>query len=133
MVLFAVRYPLRFGYAPAADELTSTTTVHELLAGMLPPDRLISEVPATAVRVPPHGEVVVVVLTVRPVGRVSLKEAPVAATPSRFFNVKVKVEVPPIPIGLGEKTFSIVCEGRQPVNLTFVMPTQALPPELDWS
>lgn len=130
MVPFAFRYPLRFGYAPAVDELTSTTTVHELLAGMIPPDRLISEVPAAAVTVPPHEEVVTVVLTVRPVGNVSVKDAPVAATPSRFLNVNVRVEVPPVAIGLGEKTLSIVCEGRQPVNLTLVIPAQALPPEL---
>src|SRR6476469_9544352 len=77
-----VTLPVVLFCCPAAVPVTFTENVHELLAGMVPPERLITPVPAVAVMVPapqipvrPFG-----VETTRPAGSVSLKATPLSAT-----------------------------------------------------
>jgi len=103
-----------------------TLTVHEPLAGMVPPvgDPNVKIVAPTAgahVGVPPHVVVAEgVAATCRPVGRVSVNVAPVNAVVFELDKVNVNVETPLTAIGLGEKTFVMVAgTGRgQPMNRT---------------
>src|SRR5262249_42406630 len=82
---------------PAVVPVTFTENVQDALAAMVPPDKLITFVPAVAVMVPapqdpvsPFG-----VEITRPAGSVSLKATPVSAT-VRFGLVMVKLsEVDP--------------------------------------
>src|SRR5580765_7715302 len=77
-----VTLPVVLFCCPAAVPVTFTENVQELLAAMVPPERLITLVPAVAVIVPapqvpvkPFG-----VEMIRPAGSVSLKPIPVSAT-----------------------------------------------------
>jgi hypothetical protein len=76
-----VTAPVVLFLVPAVVPVTFTEKVQELLAAIVPPERLIVPEPATAVMVPlpqvpvrPFG-----VATIRPAGSVSLKATPVNA------------------------------------------------------
>jgi len=76
-----VTLPVVLFLVPAVVPVTFTLNVQELLAAIVPPERLITPVPAVAVTVPapqvpvrPFG-----VATTRPAGKVSLKATPVNA------------------------------------------------------
>ena len=104
---------------PEAVVVTVTFRVHEAPAARVPP---LNEIVCGAVvdNVPPHCEDDPVV-TVRPLGRVSVKLIPVNAMPVfGFVTVNVNVEVEPAATGSGEKLLLIV-EGEgvpQPVKIT---------------
>lgn len=94
---------------PAAIPVTSTLTVPDPPAGTVPPEKVIVELPAPAVIVPP---IVVfafgVAATFNPAGSVSLKPTPVRATvPFGLLIVNVTVAVPPSGIVGAEKAFVI--------------------------
>src|SRR5215472_17592854 len=91
--------------SPSTVPLTSTLTVHEALCATLPPERLITPVPAVAVTVPLQVLVTFGVLDTTSValpeppltGNVSLKATPVRSPAAVVFGllmVKVRVEVP---------------------------------------
>ena len=66
---------------PAAVPVTLTAKVHDELAAIVPPDRLIVLLPAVAVMVPPPPQVPTSpfgVATTNPAGKVSLKPTPVS-------------------------------------------------------
>src|SRR5437899_3098759 len=67
---------------PAVVPVTSTENVHWELLAIVPPERLIEPLPATAVIVPaPHEPVMVgVAATTTPAGKVSVKATPLNAT-----------------------------------------------------
>src|SRR5215471_2090134 len=91
--------------SPSTVPFTSTLTVHEVLWATLPPDRLITPLPAVAVTVPPHVLVTFGVLDTTRValpgppltGSVSLKltpvRSPLAGVVGLFGLLMVKVTV----------------------------------------
>lgn len=93
--------------------------LQEALTASVPP---LNEIVCGAVvdNVPPHcGDEPVV--TVKPLGKVSVKVTPVNATPVfGFVTVNVNVDVAPAATGLGEKALlSVAGVGvPQPVNVT---------------
>ena len=87
--------------------VTVTLIVQEALTASVPP---LNEIVRGAVvdNVPPHCEDEPVV-TVRPLGRVSVKLTPVNATPVfGFVTVNVSVDVAPMATGFGENALPIV-------------------------
>src|ERR1700682_6276807 len=95
--------------------LTSTVTVQVLLAAMVPPLNAIDAAPATGVNVGAPQPLVVAfgtgATTMLPgaIGNVSLKATPVSAFDGLMLvSVKVSVETPPAPIGLGANAFAMV-------------------------
>ena len=76
-----VTLPVVLVFVPAVVPVTFTENVQELLAAMVPPERLIVPVPAVAVMVPPPQVPVrpLGVETTRPAGSVSLNATPVSA------------------------------------------------------
>lgn len=92
-----VTFPVVLFFAPAVVPVTFTENVHELLAAMVPPLRLMALLPAAALIVPlpheparPFG-----VATTRPAGRVSLKPTPVSAVATLgSVMVKLRLVVP---------------------------------------
>src|SRR5262249_7213640 len=92
-----VTLPVVLFCKPAAVPVTFTEKVQELLAGIVPPDKLLTLVPCVAVIVPapqvplsPLG-----VEITRPAGSVSLKATPLRATVVLlFWMVKVKLVEP---------------------------------------
>lgn len=111
--------PLILVLGPAVELVIGTVIVQELFAAIVPPDKLTLLVPVVAVSVP--LQVLVAALEMlMPVGRVSLKPTPFKAIELLFVSVKVRLEVPPAPIGLGEN--DLVIEGGrgvpQPVKVT---------------
>lgn len=103
-----------------------TLTVHELLAGIVPPvgDPNVSAVaPAAGAQVGVPPQVVVadgVAATCRPEGSASVNVTPVSAMEFEFASVNVKVEVPLTAIGLDENALIIVggLGIAQPVKVT---------------
>ena len=103
-----------------------TLTIHEPLAGMVPPVgdpnvRVVAAAAGAQVGVPPQVVVAEgVEATCRPVGSESVNVAPVSAIEFEFGRVNVKVEVPLMAIGLGENAFVSVggLGTAQPVNMT---------------
>jgi hypothetical protein len=92
-----VTFPVVLFCVPAAVPVTLTENVQEALAAIVPPLRLMTFVPATAVIVPaPHVPIRPFgVETTRPAGSVSLKPTPVSATVVLlFWIVKVKLVEP---------------------------------------
>lgn len=86
---------------PEAVVVTVTVIVQKVLTASVPP---LNEIVrgAVVVNVPPHW-VDEPEVTVRPLGRVSVKLTPVNATPVfGFVTVKVNVEVAPMATGFGE-------------------------------
>lgn len=111
--------PLMLVLGPAFELVTGTVTVQLLLSAIVPPVRLILPVPTAAVKVPPHVVLAAAEMVI-PVGSVSLKLTPVKATLLGLVKVKVRVDVPPDPIEVGEK--ALVKVGLlgvpQPVKVT---------------
>src|SRR5213080_783709 len=92
-----VTFPVVLFCAPAAVPVTFTANVHELLAAMVAPDRLITLVPCVAVVVPPPQLPVSPfgVEITRPAGSVSLKPTPVSVVVVLlFWMVKVRLVEP---------------------------------------
>src|SRR4029077_8236117 len=92
-----VTLPVVLFCVPATVPVTFTENVQELLAGIVPPERLITLVPAVAVIVPapqvpvrPFG-----VETTRPAGSVSLKATPLNAVVALLFWMLKVSEVEP--------------------------------------
>src|SRR5262249_59867312 len=82
---------------PAAVPVTFTLNVHELLAAIVPPDKLITLVPCVAVIVPAPQEPLspLGVEITSPAGSVSLKATPLRATVVLlFWMVKLKLVEP---------------------------------------
>jgi hypothetical protein len=80
-------------FTPAAVPVTFTVNVQEVFTGLVPPDRLTTEDPATAVAVPPHVLLRAFgVATTRPAGRLSVKARPVneMVLATGFVRVNVK-------------------------------------------
>ena len=108
-----VTVPLVLSIAPPVVAVTVTVTVQVWLARIVPPDRLIQSVPD--VTVPPHCDGLGAEATITPDGKVSLYATPVRGTwfpggyggPNGFVIVKVRVEVSPTAIVLGENTLLI--------------------------
>ena len=106
--------------------MTLTLTVQEPLAGMVAPVgepkvRLVDPAVGAHVGVPPQVVVAEgVPATCNPLGRVSVKVAPVSTMEFELESVKVNVEVPFTAIGFGEK--ALVSVGgfgtAQPVKVT---------------
>src|SRR6266567_1474226 len=93
--------PVVFAASPDAAPFTSTLSVHDMLWVTLPPERLITPVPAVAVTVPLHVLLTLGVgaTTNVPVveGNVSLKATPVRSPAAVVFGllmVKVSVAIP---------------------------------------
>ena len=90
--------------------VTVTVTVHEPLAGIVPPESATLAPPLAAVTVPPAQVVAPeagVALT-RFAGYVSVNAAPVIAVALPLVSVTVSVDVPLRPIAVGLKAFAIV-------------------------
>jgi hypothetical protein len=108
-----VTLPLVLLYVPAVGAVTSTVTVQDPLAAIVPPLKDIDPTPALAVTVPPQLVDVfgVGATTIDPgeVGKVSLKATPVIEVAEfGLVIVKVKVLTPSTEIGSGEKFFEIL-------------------------
>ena len=98
------RNPPTFECGPGVVAVTLTLTVHEPLAGMVPPLKVSDVAPAVGAQVPP--QVVAadgVAATCTPAGRPSVNAAPVSAPVLVLVSVKVSVETPLTAIGSGEK------------------------------
>ena len=112
--------PLIFVLGPTVELVTGTVTVHEPPAVSEPFAKPTLPEPTIAVRVPP--QVVLAALEiVMPDGKLSLKLTPDRATVVLgLVTVKVSVEVPPAPIGLGKNDLTIVggFGTPQPVKVT---------------
>ena len=102
-----VTVPLVLTFVPAVESVTFIVMMHEPLARIEPPARVIEF--AVLLTVPPHCGVAGIAARVIPVGKLSVKPTPVK--PALVFglvSVNVSVEVPPGAIGFGEKDLMIV-------------------------
>jgi hypothetical protein len=95
---------------PDTELVTFTTTVHELLAAIVPPVKDTVPDPAAAAVVPLHVLVSPLgVATTRLAGKLSVKPTPVSPTVAEgLVMVMVIVLVPPTPIVLGVNTLVVV-------------------------
>src|SRR5262249_22883802 len=92
-----VTLPVVLFFWPAVVPVTFTAKVQELLAAMVPPDKLMTLVPCVAVIAPaPHEPVSPLGVEItRPAGSVSLKATPVSPTVAvLFWVVKVNLVEP---------------------------------------
>ena len=121
-----VTNPLMFWYDPEAVPVIVTLTVHEPLAGIVPPAgapkaRVVFPAAGDQVGVPPHVVTAEgIAATCRPDGRASLKVTPVRLTEFAFDRVKVSVELPFTAMEAGENFFVIAgaVGVAQPVKVT---------------
>src|SRR5215813_3090643 len=92
-----VTLPVVLTFDPAVVPVTLTLNVHELLAAMVPPVRLITLVFCVAVIVPaPHEPLRPLgVEMTRPAGKVSLNPTPLSPTPLPLLMVNCKLVDPP--------------------------------------
>jgi hypothetical protein len=124
-----VMLPVVLFCVPAAMPVTLIENVQEPLATMVPPDRLITFVPAVAVIVPaPQVPVMLFGVEItRPAGSVSLKPTPVSAV-AVFGLVMVKLsEVDPFSGMLGApKAFEIVGGATTVIEALEVLPVPAV-------
>src|SRR6266849_4932579 len=116
---------------PEVVGVTFTLTAHELLSAILPPVKLMVVSPAAGANVPPH-----VLLepgtaaTCRPVGKVSLTATPLKAVPVfGLVMVKVRVEVPPTAVVVGEKAL-LILGGATTVSVTVLL-LEPVPPSVE--
>ena len=96
---------------PPTALVTQTCTVHKAPALILPPETSIEFAPLTGGQGDndPQFEIVALeLLTVTPVGRVSVNEKLVSAVSSGALKVKIRSEFPPLFIVAGEKVFVAV-------------------------
>src|SRR5215471_18056454 len=123
--------------SPSTVPFTSTLKVHEALCATLPPDRLITPVPAVAVTVPPQVLLTFGVLDTTSValpgppltGSVSLKATPVRSAAAVVFGllmVKVSVEVPFNGMLVGLNALLIVGGATTVIEAFEVLPVPAL-------
>src|SRR5713101_753853 len=120
--------PVVLSLEPEVVGVTFTLTAHELLAVIPPPLKLMVVSPAAGANVPPH-----VLLepgtaaTCRPSGKVSLTATPLKAVPVLgLVMVKVRVEVPPTEVLVGEKAL-LMLGGATTVTLAIaVLPVPPL-------
>src|SRR6266852_3631543 len=123
--LVELTLPVVLSLEPEVVGVTSTLTAHELLAEIVPPLRLIEVLPAVGVNVPPLHVLLAfgVAATCRPPGKVSLTATPLKAVPVLgLVMVKVRVEVPPTEVVVGEKALLILG------GATTVRPAEAVLP-----
>ena len=126
-----VTLPVVFVCCPAAMPVTLTENVQDVLAAIVPPLRLMTFVPATAVIVPaPHVPVRPFgVETTRPAGNVSLKATPVSATVVLgFVMVKLSEVVPFNAMLAAPKIFAMVGGATTVMEALEVLP---VPPLVD--
>src|SRR5205814_5471288 len=97
-------------YVAAVPLVTVTVTVHEPLAGIVPPESATLPPPLAAVTAPPTHVVAPFAgfALTRFAGYVSVNAAPVIAVALLFESVIVSVEVPLIPTAVGLNAFAIV-------------------------
>ena len=124
-----MRTPLQVGVAAIVSVI-----LQEPLAGMAPPVKVMCELPAAAVSVPPHV-VLAPTATMMPLGKVSVNGAvSVATVLFGLLRVIVRFEVPPELMMVGLKALAIL--GGMPAELLTVkvetVPT-ALVPVVVWS
>jgi hypothetical protein len=105
---------------PAVVPVTVAVTVHEPLAGIVPPDKVT--VDPLAVAVPPHKLAAADVT--KPAGTLSVNAAPVIGLPVGLLNVIVKVAVPFI--GTVAILNALLIFGRATFKVALV-PTELVP------
>src|SRR5262249_21474786 len=116
---------------PAAVPVTFTANVHEELAAMIPPDKLMALVPCVAVIVPAPQEPLnpLGVEMIRPAGSVSLKATPVSPTVVLlFWMVKLKLVEPFNGIEAAPKALLMVGGATTVIDAFAVLP---VPPLVD--
>lgn len=122
--------PVVLFFTPALTPVTSTVMVHDAVAAMTAPDRLMLLVPGLAVKVPPR-QVVTAPLgvdTTRPAGSVSVKLTVSATVAFGFVMVKLRLLLPPT--GIANRPKLLVVTG----GATTVMLAEAVfpnPPSMD--
>src|SRR6266852_9817698 len=129
--LVELTLPVVLSLEPEVVGVTFTLTAHELLAAIVPPLKLMVVSPAAGANVPPH-----VLLepgtaaTCRPSGKVSLTATPLKAVPVLgLVMVKVRVEVPPTEVLVGEKALLILgCATTASVTVLLLEP---VPPSVE--
>ncbi len=126
--LVEVTAPVVLVYWPEAAPVTVTLNWHWLLAAMVAPSSAIVA-GAVVVNVPPHT-VAVLLATVRPAGKVSVKATPLRATLFAAGLVMVKVREVVAPVEIAEGLNALAMEG----GATTVMLAEAVlpaPPSLE--
>lgn len=89
--------------------VTSTVTVHVVLAATVPPTRLISMSPATGANVPAQVLLILgVAATTKSGGKISVKAKPVSAIALGLVIIKVSVDGLPAITLIGENDLAIV-------------------------
>src|SRR6266849_2724163 len=108
--LVELTLPVVFSLEPEVVGVTLTLTAHELLIPIPPPLRLMEVLLAAAVNVPPQLSLALgTAATCRPVGKLSVTATPLKAVPVLgLVMVKVRVEVPPTEVVVGEKALLIL-------------------------
>src|SRR5713101_2862358 len=129
--LVELTVPVVLLLVPEVVGVTSTLTAHELLAVIPPPVRLMEVLPAAAVNVPPQLSLALgTAATCRPVGKVSLTATPLKAVPVLgLVMVKVRVEVPPTEVVVGEKAL-LILGGATTVSATVLL-LEPVPPSVE--
>ena len=129
--LVELTLPVVLSLEPEVVGVTFTLTAHELLAAIVPPLKLMVVSPAAGANVPPH-----VLLepgtaaTCRPAGKVSLTATPLKAVPVLgLVMVKVRVEVPPTEVVVGEKAL-LILGGATTVSVTVLL-LEPVPPSVE--
>ena len=116
--------PLTLPCGPALTAVTLTLTVHEPLAGIVPPLNVNDVAAAAGAHVPPQVVLAAgVPATCTPDGSESVKAAPVSGTVFVLVRVKVSVDVPPTATGFGTKVLAMAgcTAAAQPVKVTLSM------------
>jgi len=129
--LVELTLPVVFSLEPEVVGVTFTLTAHELLSAILPPVKLMVVSPAPGVNVPPHVLLAPgTVATCRPVGKGSLTATPLKAVPVfGLVMVKVRVEVPPTAVVVGEKAL-LMLGGATTVSVTVLL-LEPVPPSVE--
>jgi len=129
--LVELTLPVVLSLEPEVVGVTFTLTAHELLAAIPPPLRLMEVLPAAAVNVPPHVLLALgTVATCRPAGKGSLTATPLKAVPVfGLVMVKVRVEVPPTAVVVGEKAL-LMLGGATTVSVTVLL-LEPVPPSVE--
>jgi len=123
-----VTLPVVLVCKPAVIPVTFTEKVQEAFAAMVPPDKLITPVPAVAVMVPAPQEPVrpFGVEITKPAGRVSLKATPVSATVALGFVMVKLSDVEPFSGMLAApNAFAIVGGATTVIDALEVFPVPA--------
>ena len=129
--LVELTVPVVLLLVPEVVGVTSTLTAHELLAVIPPPVRLMEVLPAAAVNVPPQLSLALgTAATCRPVGKLSVTATPLKAVPVfGLVMVKVRVEVPPTAVVVGEKAL-LMLGGATTVSVTVLL-LEPVPPSVE--